>query len=557
MLVVCANDGEAFAFDDPLEVLRAETIGDVAGALAAADRAVQNGAYVAGFITYESGSAFVPRQAEPSVGALPFVLIGVYRSPCPAPQASGEPISVGPLSPAISRLQYEARVENVLERIRNGDVYQVNLATAFAFAFRGEPYAFYDALCGDGAFPYAAYVETPERAIVSCSPELFVRFEDGAVRTKPMKGTSAPDDTGALANAKNRAEHVMIVDLLRNDMNRLGARVTVERLAEIERYPTFATMTSTIAARRSSPFTLEDTFGAMFPCGSITGAPKVTAMNAIAQLESARGIFCGSIGFRGPGGRGTWNVAIRTATIDRASGRGTLHVGGGIVADSKPRDEWAEILIKRRFLDRLAPTYALLETMRRDDDGGYHELDEHLARLRTSADELHFDFDETSILRALAAVIPGDLLVRVELARDGTFDITHRDFYDETEAVAVWASQIVDPSEPLQRHKTTWRPHYDAASRAARACNAFDAVLRTREGYLADGARTNVFVDLDGDGVLATPPSTDGALPGILRGRLIAQGRAIERRLTEFDVTHAASVYLGNSARGLRRVRFA
>ena len=560
--IVCTSGPATLAFDNPETVFVATRTQDVAATFAAADRAVASGTYVAGFATYEAGVAFVPRQQPIAKSEVPFVALGVYRAPrsivLSKPEAGA--FALGPLVPERSRTDYDAAVSGILDRIRSGDVYQVNLAAPFTFAFEGDPYALFSELAYARSFPYSAYADYGRFAIVSCSPELFVRFEDERLVSKPMKGTATADDPRALASAKNRAEHVMIVDLLRNDMHRLAKDVVVERLAEVERYPSFSTMTSTLEARRERPFELGETFAAMFPCGSITGAPKVTAMCAIAELEPPRGAFCGSIGYRAPDGTGTWNVAIRTATIDRTRARGTVHVGGGIVADSAAREEWAEILIKRRFLDRIAPSFCLIETLLRERDGRYRNLGEHLARMAASADALHFAFDEARVRALLAddriAGAGGELIVRVALDREGDVRWSTRAPGTELDGLVVLSTQTLDPSDPLQRHKTDWRPHYDAAFAEARARGAFDALLRTREGYIADGSRTNVFAGRADGAPLRTPPLTDGALPGVLRAQLIATGKALEGRLTAADLADARELYLGSSVRGLRRVRY-
>jgi para-aminobenzoate synthetase/4-amino-4-deoxychorismate lyase len=555
MKVVCGDGREAFVFEEPERVYRAERLEDVAPVLALADRALADGLYVAGYVTYEAGAALVPRQPNVVAGPLAFAVLAAYRMRTPYVRTAElrDAFAIGPLVPGISRSAYEAAIGEILRRLHAGDVYQVNLAVPFSFSIDGDPVALFEELNREKAFPYAAYVVDGTHAIVSCSPELFVRFDGTCLATKPMKGTASDDRLASLDSEKNRAEHVMIVDLLRNDLHRLSADVRVERLCETERYPTYATMTSTIVAQRTARFTLAETFGAMFPCGSVTGAPKVTAMQTIAELEGPRGAFCGSIGYAAPDRSGTWNVAIRTATIDRAARRGVIHVGGGIVADSNARDEWAEILIKRRFIDRVAPTFALVETMRRDPDGRYARLDAHLKRLATAADALHFTFDEARIRAHLDALVLPEtsVLVRLEIDTAGTPSISVRAFEPEARVLLRWSSAAIDEDEPLQRYKTTWRPQYRVAEREAAEHGAFDALLCNRSGFVADGARTNVFIARIGEAALLTPPVSDGALPGILRAEFLATGRAREARLTRDDVERAPAIFVGNSARGL------
>jgi para-aminobenzoate synthetase/4-amino-4-deoxychorismate lyase len=272
---------------------------------------------------------------------------GVYAESREVSLDCGSGYALGPFESTVDPRRYEADVNAILAAIHEGDVYQVNYSVPFAFALEGEPFALFAALLARGSYPYAAFVDTPAHAFISASPELFVELEAGRLVTKPMKGTAKSGDAWQLGSAKNRAEHVMIVDLLRNDVHRISSNVAVERLCEIERYRHFSTMTSTIAGTIGPAVTLYDIFAAMFPCGSVTGAPKVAAMQCIAQTERrTRGIFCGAIGYIGPDRSACWNVAIRTATIDKASGRGRLDIGGGIVADSSVSGEWEEILTK-------------------------------------------------------------------------------------------------------------------------------------------------------------------------------------------------------------------
>jgi anthranilate/para-aminobenzoate synthase component I len=346
MRVVARVDGELRSFDEPERLIIARNDAEIDDAFRTIETALAGGRYVAGYATYELGAHFVPRQAAPESAELPLLACGVYGAPRDV-TPSGAGYSLGPLEPAVSRGRYERDVTAILAAIGDGEVYQVNYAVPFTFALEGDPYALFSDLLGQGSSPYAAFVDTPAHAIVSASPELFMQLEAGRIVTKPMKGTAKASATAELANAKNRAEHVMIVDLLRNDVHRLSADVAVERLCEVEHYPHFSTMTSTIAGTIEPAVTLRDIFAAMYPCGSVTGAPKVAAMQYIARAERrARGIFCGTIGYIGPDRSGCWNVAIRTATIDRRTGRGRLDVGGGIVADSTVSGEWDEIVTK-------------------------------------------------------------------------------------------------------------------------------------------------------------------------------------------------------------------
>jgi len=558
MKVFCAGLTGRLAFEHPRRCIEAWHAGDVPEAFARIEAALASVMHVAGFVSYELGASIVPRQPPVETGNVPLISLGVFE----APQAETafpptlEPVRVGPLAPLVSQEQYRASVAAIVAAIGEGDVYQVNYAVPFAFAFAGDPYALYATLARERAYPYAAFVERDTYAFVSCSPELFVRIAEGRIVTKPMKGTATHADARDLENAKNRAEHVMIVDLLRNDLQRLGGTAVVERLLEVESYPAFETMTSTIRADIDPVPSFESLVRSMFPCGSVTGAPKIAAMNAIARAEPVpRGIFCGSIGYLAPDRSGVWNVAIRTASLDRTTGRGLLHVGGGIVADSTAGAEWAEILTKRTFFASIAPAYALIETMLCEGDGTIAYLEPHLTRLRRACDDLHFPYDDRAIrdaLRERAADERG--ILRMQLESDGRFEITAREARLLAEPVVCgFAAERVASNEPLQGYKTTWRPHYDAALASAERRGWFDAILCNERDELADGARSNVFVRSGAS--LLTPPLSSGALPGILRARLIASGAAHEAVLARADITDATDVYIGNSVRGLLRAR--
>jgi para-aminobenzoate synthetase/4-amino-4-deoxychorismate lyase len=352
--VVAQLGGRLRSFDAPERLIVARNGDEVERAFDQVEAALDAGAHVAGYATYELGAHFVPKQVQPAAGTLPLLAFGVYGEPAEATLVCSAGYSLGSLEPVVDARRYAEDVNSILSAIRDGDVYQVNYSAPFAFALEGEPFALFAGLLAHENYPYAAFVDTPAHAIVSASPELFLALDAGRLTAKPMKGTAKFEYARDLENPKNRAEHVMIVDLLRNDVHRIAADVTVERLCEIERYRDFATMTSTIVGTIGSTLTLREIFAAMFPCGSVTGAPKVAAMQCIARTERReRGIFCGAIGAIGPDRNACWNVAIRTATIDKATGRGHLDIGGGVVADSTVAGEWEEIMTK------LAPFAAL------------------------------------------------------------------------------------------------------------------------------------------------------------------------------------------------------
>ncbi len=552
-------------FAEPLACFEAFDVADVVPTLARAEAALDDGYSVAGYLAYEAGAAFVAGQHGVAFASAPWPLValGVY-APAATPGLAEDVLRddaarLGPLVAHIDADGYAADLAAIAEALHAGDVYQVNYTVPFTFAFAGDPAALFARMRAHARVPFAAYVRHGDRALLSLSPERFFELDGTHIRTRPMKGTSAPDATASLDSPKNRAEHVMIVDLLRNDMHRICTSVDVAPLFGVETYPTFATMTSTLDGRLRDDARLGKIFAALFPCGSVTGAPKASAMAQIGRRELApRGIAMGTIGYCDGPRRGQWNVAIRTASLDCATGRGEVRIGGGIVADSTPAAEWAEILVKRRVFADLAPSVRLIETLRVETDGACVREAVHRARLARSAFALGIAYDDTRIARAFVALRAttrhAPTLARIELAPDGGVTIAERALeavpLDPTIALA---NSRVCASDPVTRYKTTIRDAYDAAGAEARALHCFDALLCNERGELADGARTSLFIE-DADGTLLTPPLASGALAGILRGELLASGRAREVVLAPNDLSDAR-IYVGNAARGLIAVR--
>jgi para-aminobenzoate synthetase/4-amino-4-deoxychorismate lyase len=358
------NDGFEFIFSgrDPQHFARPAALftaydrATAWGILQEVDRLRAQGFAVAGWISYELGYSCVglsePRSERP---ALPYVALGAFHPGesrrSRAPQLQEAAFSLTTPAARLSYAEYAAALTHIAEELHRGNVYQVNYTLPFDFTFIGDPAAGFTALTARTRAPYAAFVRLGDAALVSLSPELFLRFTGKRLTTKPMKGTASLDAIGELRSPKNRAEHLMIVDLLRNDLAIVSDRTCVERIFEEEIHPTFATLTSTISGdlRAGTPF--DAIIRALFPCGSVTGAPKRSAMATIARTERwAREVYCGTIGYLLPNGEGEWNVAIRTLQLDSVSGRGRLDLGGGIVADSRAADEWRELEIKGRFL---------------------------------------------------------------------------------------------------------------------------------------------------------------------------------------------------------------
>jgi len=533
-------------FERPVRVLRAHRADQVEPALLAAQDACERGLYCAGYISYEAGSG----------GERPLLALGLYREPLRVrPPAPAKDFAMGVLRPRVTREAYDRAVRDIAQAIYDGDVYQVNYTVPFDFAFKGDPYALFCELEARSGVSHAVYIEDGHLALLSLSPELFLEIDRRTITTKPMKGTAPLDRPERLHDPKNRAEHLMIVDLLRNDLHRICSDVTVPELYSIETYPTFATMTSTVRGKLRTGATASDIFRATFPCGSITGAPKHAAMQTIARAEaSPREMYTGTIGYQSPSGYGRWNVAIRTLQIDMEKARGRFDAGGGIVADSNAADEWDEIVLKSRFLESTVTRFELLETFAAG--APIQRIDAHFARLARSAAHFGIPADIEAIRAAALSTAKPSTLVRLRLAWDGTFSLHAQEIVTPPTPVKICvASRIARSDDPLSQHKSSWRKAYDGAHAEAVRAGCFEAILSNERDELVEGTRTSLFVEIDG--TLRTPPRSSGALPGILRETLLQQGRCAEQVLYESDLRRGGAVYVGNSARGLLRAKLA
>ena len=459
----------------------------------------------------------------------------------------------------IGRDAYVAHVERIRAWIESGDCYQVNYTFPLHGQCLGHPLALYASLRERQPVRYGTYLQHAGGAILSRSPELFVEREGDRLICRPMKGTAPrdADPVTILGSEKNRAENVMIVDLIRNDLGRLAppGGVSVDSLFDIEAYRSLWQMTSTVSAAPVNVDLLE-IFRALFPCGSITGAPKIRAMEIINTLEdAARGMYCGALGWIAPSGDFRFSVPIRTLEMER-DGHFRCGLGSGIVADSRPEQEWEECLLKGRFLTGLEAPFGLIETLRCEPDAAlpYPRLELHVARLNASAAFLGLCCDTDAAREALlqhASTLRGLHRVRLEVHPDGRFDLSGGPLKDLAGPVSIaLATPVLQSSDPLLRHKTTARALYDEASRTAEAAGLFDLIFLNERGEVAEGARSTLFVDC-GDGVLLTPPLSCGALDGVLRRELLDAGRAREAVIQRDVLESASALYVGNALRGL------
>ncbi len=562
------------AFAAPVATLTAHSLAEVPAVLDAAMAAARAGRWVVGWVAYEAAPAFDPAlRVRPSGGPLPLAAFAIHAAPATPKMATADDkeFACGPWRMTASRGQACAAIGNLRRRIAAGDFYQVNLTTRLVADFAGSGDALFDALRAAQPAGYCIHLRDAGREILSVSPELFFDWRpDGTLSTRPMKGTAprhadpAADAAAAQAlqaSAKERAENLMIVDLLRNDLARIAVTGTVRvpRLFEIDALPTAWQMSSTVQCMTRPGAGLADVFRALFPCGSVTGAPKVAAMAAIAAMEAApRGAYCGAIGLIRPGGHATFNVGIRTVTLDRAIGRNTGNaecgIGSGIVSDSAPEDEYAEWLVKRRFLLRASAGFELLETLALED-GRYLLLARHLERLAQSAEHFGFVHERARAEASLAAVAAahpaGRWRVRLLCDRSGAAraEAFALEPTPDEVAVVLAATPITGDAEFL-RHKTTERSAYAAFAPPA---GVFDTLLRNACGELTEFTRGNVAIDLDGS--LVTPPLACGLLPGVLRAELLARGEIVERVVRVEELSRATGLWFINGVRGRVRAR--
>jgi para-aminobenzoate synthetase / 4-amino-4-deoxychorismate lyase len=558
--VLLEFEGRARLYRRPIEVVEARRPAEVPLAL---ERL--RGRHAAGFIAYEAGHALEPKlaplAADARAGEPPLLWFGLFDgweeidAGALLPDAAGA--WAGRPRPRVEREAHEAAIARALEHILDGDIYQANLTFPAEVATAGHPLALYAAMRPRARAGWGGVVFTGAHWLLSLSPELFFTLEAGQVTARPMKGTApAGSDPEALrGDPKQRAENLMIVDLLRNDLSRLSrpGTVKVPALFEVEAYPTVLQMTSTVTGELEEGRTAIDLLATIFPCGSVTGAPKIRAMEIIAALErEQRGPYTGSIGRVAPDGQAAFNVAIRTLVLKGGDRVARLGLGSGIVADSVAADEWLECLAKGEFVAN-ARRFDLIESMRFDPHEGIAELDRHLERMKRSADALGFAFDRhhaRNELQAATFFLREPRKLRLLLSATGAMAIEARPpprAPDGPVEVAL-APLPVEPEDFRLRHKTSDRRFYDEARAAA---GTFEVAFVDGDGFVTEGSFTSLFVERDGR--LLTPPLRRGLLPGVLREALLDEGRAGEADLRVEDLE--GGFLLGNAVRGLIAAR--
>jgi para-aminobenzoate synthetase / 4-amino-4-deoxychorismate lyase len=554
-------------FQNPVRIISAHQLEDVLPSFQLVQEAVDSGYYAAGYLTYESAPAFDSAFRVKSGSSMPLLWFGIFTEPvCEHVHSSGE-FTLSDWKPSTTRDTYERAINYIKQCIESGDTYQTNYTIRLHSQFHGDDVAFYDRLRKAQSSKYCAYIHTGEHSILSASPELFFHLENGKITTRPMKGTikRGASFAGDAENAKwlfhsekNRAENVMIVDLLRNDLGMIAesGTVTVEKLFEIEQYPTVHQMTSTISAKISDTTKLVDIFKGIFPCGSITGAPKISTMKIIAELENEpREVYCGAIGYITPTKEAIFNVPIRTVLIDHKSGEAVYGVGGGITWDSTSQDEYHEILAKAKVLNESPVEFQLLESLLLEN-GNYFLLEEHLLRLQNSAHYFGFEYDIERVRETLhnfkSKNRSGLVKVRLLYSKNGEITIEGQPIVpQETPMKVVLAETPVDKNNPFFYHKTTNRVIY-LKFQEHKPSDVFDVLLWNEDKELTEFTNGNIVLEIDGS--LWTPPVTSGLLAGTFRDSLIKSGEIVERNLTLSDLKIATKIWFINSVRKWREV---
>ncbi len=565
------------AFGEPLRVLRAMTLAEVRSLLDQVQAEAQAGRWCVGHLAYEAAPAFdAALQVHPTEGPLAWFAVFGQAQPWPDDAELPQPCA-GAASEAVrarwgagpERAAFTRDLDTIQSAIAAGDCYQINhTARIDGELLQGSRLGFYAALRRAQPGGYSAYLDTGECQLLSVSPELFFDWDGTNLLARPMKGTAARGATPELdavradvlrGSDKERAENVMIVDLIRNDLSRLAQphSVRVPRLFELEALPSVWQMTSDVTAQSRPGTTLADVFAALFPCGSITGAPKVQAMRLIRSLEpDARGAYCGAIGVVRPGGHATFNVAIRTVT---ARGRRlSCGIGSGITSGATTEGEWQEWRDKRAFLERASEPFELLETLALHD-GALRHAELHLARLLRAARHFGYPCDEDALRAALAELADnhsqGAWRVRLLLDRAGRHQV--QAFALEASPVEVTLALASQPFEAARsefvRYKTTRRAHYEAA--APTQPGVFDVILWNERGELTECTRGNLALKIDGEWL--TPALSAGLLDGVGREVALHEGRLREALLKVDDLQRATGLAFVNSLRGWIAARLA
>ncbi|MBP6177025.1 MAG: aminodeoxychorismate synthase component I [Anaerolineales bacterium] len=559
--VLLKNNQEWLHFAKPHRIISAANLGEVRAALQEVEYLVNtNGWYAAGFVSYESAPAFDNALQVISSDDFPLLWFGLYPEPASVKLPDVE-VSINEMTwlPSVDRETYNSAIEKVKEKIAAGRTYQVNYTMRLRSEAPADEWNFFLHLA-QSQNKYAAYIDAGRYVICSASPELFFKLDGEKIFSRPMKGTVKRGRTNLEdkelstwlnQSIKNHAENVMIVDMIRNDLGRIAkvGSVHVPDLFTIEKYPTLLQMTSTVQAKTEA--SLNEIFSALFPCASITGAPKVSTMKIIADLETTpRKLYTGSIGYIFPNRKAQFSVAIRTALIDRDTRSAEYGVGGGIVWDSTSADEYREALLKARVLtDPPQKDFSLFETILWNPQEGFYLRENHIRRLCDSAKYFDFRFSKEELelfLDQLEKGFDSPQRVKVSLDRNGKITSEHRPL-PETKPVltACLAIEPIDSRNVFLFHKTTQRQVYTSAHEARPNCD--EVLLYNAENELTEFTIGNLVVELDGQ--ILTPPTKCGLLAGTYRERLLETGEIMEQVIHTEDLKKCSKIFMVNSVR--------
>ena len=553
--------GERYTFTQPIKELKTRDLAEVADLLAQVESYQEQGYYVVGYVSYEAAPAFEEKLAVHKAPLLAEYLLyftvhdGVETSPIPLTYEEVDLPSKW--QEVTSAADYEKAIGQIHHHLRQGDTYQVNYTVQLKQDLSANPFVIYNRMVVEQEAGYNAYVEHDEMAVISMSPELFFEQNDRELTTRPMKGTTKrglTDDEDLKEAAwleqdpKNRSENMMIVDLLRNDMNRISevGSEHVERLCQVEQYSTVWQMTSTIKSQLRPDVDLVAIFRSLFPCGSITGAPKIATMEIIKDLEpQPRGVYCGTLGLLLPNGRRIFNVAIRT--IQLYKGQAIYGVGGGITWDSTWKSEYREVHQKAAVLYRKQARFKLITTGKISQKSLLFE-DQHLERLIKASRYFAYPFDPEDLKQKIeeecqACDSHQDYRLRISLNKSGEIELSRQILtpLSPTFCQARLCLQEADLNQSFTYFKTTHRPHLNLGEQEIIYHNAAGELLETSIGNLV----------LKIGGKLYTPPANLGILPGIYRQHLLEGGQVEEKVLTLKDLAQAEAIYGCNAVRGL------
>jgi len=568
----------------PLKIIQASNAIDLESALLEIEEAIHDQQYVVTCFSYELGEHLLG--LTPKKSKTPWVQAWVFKDvqklskddvnlwlKNQTNQAVDAPV-IQKTSLSITQKQFEGDIAKIQEWIKAGETYQVNHTYRIQGELRGSPLAAYEILRQKQPGPYGAYIEHPDGWVLSCSPEWFLQKTGNTLMTKPMKGTAKVGESSSEElheDAKNRAENVMIVDLLRNDLSKisLSGTVKVPNLFEVQQHGDVLQMTSTISSTSKENLRLKELLQAIFPCGSVTGAPKKRTMELIQALESEpRNLYCGAIAWFDPSSQAGlgdlgMSVVIRTLELEKNQ-HFQMGVGGGITIDSESADEWHECQTKAGFLYALqnqAEPLGLFETIRIEDGQPCH-LEMHLERISHSAKELKIKFDSSrarSLIQEACSTLDEQSIyrLRLDLSAEGLLSVKTAPTQNIQPGPILWASDLltmdttVSSADRLLGHKVTRRKLYDQAWLAAEKLGAFDALFINEQGFVTEGGRSNVFIKKDGRWL--TPPLASGCLPGVMRSMVLSDANyhAVEQNITRSDVLRADEVIYTNALRGI------